>query len=173
MKKNLFSSGMMIFLMAMLAACGYHFAGGGSFPAGVTRIYITMLENRSSEAGIESTFTGDLMYEFTRNRKSAIADDRESAEAVLSGTISRISTANISRSSISTALERRVIVTLNLRLISPDGQVIWSSGDIVEDEDYIVVSENKTATDHNKRKALLEVSRKMAEAAFSRMTDDF
>lgn len=173
MKKPLFANAMLMCLMCLLTACGYHFAGGGSFPAGVSRIYVTMLENRSSEAGMESAFTGDLMYEFTRNRKSAIADDRESADAVLSGTISRIFTDNISRSSISTALERRVTVVVNLRLVSPDGQVIWASGDIVEDEDYVVAADNKTATNENKRNAILNVSKKIAEAAYSRMTDDF
>ncbi|MDL2269851.1 LPS assembly lipoprotein LptE [Desulfosarcina sp. OttesenSCG-928-A07] len=172
MKKQI-ATGILFCLVCVLTACGYQFTGSGKFPAGVSRIFITMLENRSSEPGIESTFTGDLIYEFTRNRKSAIADDRESADAVLSGTLSRITTDTISRSSISTALERRATATLNLRLISLDGQVIWSSGDIVEDETYLVVQDNKAATNENKRKALLQISKKMAESAFSRMTDDF
>ena len=60
---------MSVMLTAVFFSCGYHFAGSGSFPAGVSRIFITLLENRSAETGAESIFTSDLIFEFTRNRK--------------------------------------------------------------------------------------------------------
>ncbi len=156
-----------------LSACGYHFAGSGEFPAGVTRVYIDMLQNRSSETGVESTFTNDLIYEFTRNREAAVAEDRSAADAVLTGSIVSLAVDNISRASVSRALERRVTGILNLRLESPDGRVLWASGNIVDREDYAVVSGNKTATDQNKSDAIAELSRKLAEAAFNRLTDNF
>jgi outer membrane lipopolysaccharide assembly protein LptE/RlpB len=160
-------------IAAILTACGYHFAGGGSFPAGVTRIFISMLENRTTETGVERVFTNDLIYEFTRSRKESLAKDRASANGILTGTISRLAVQNISRTSVSQATERRVTGTLNLRLESPDGRLLWKSGEIIEREAYDVDSENKTATDQNKADAIAELSKKMAESAFSRLTDDF
>lgn len=157
----------------LLIACGYHFAGSGSFPGGVERIYITMLENRSSETGVESLFTNDLVYEFTRNRAAAIADSRETADAVLSGTIVSLKVHNISRIDISTAIERRVTGTVNLRLEGKDGRLIWTSGNLVAKEAFDVVAENKTATNQSKSDAIAEVSQKIAEAAFNRLTDNF
>ena len=157
----------------LLISCGYHFAGSGRFPAGVERIYITMLENRSSETGAERLFTNDLIYEFTRNRESAIADSQDAADAILRGTIQRIAVATISRSSVSTAIERRVTATVALRLERPDGRLIWSSGNLVEKEAYEVDSENKTATDQSKSDAIAEVSQRIAESAFNRLTDQF
>jgi len=156
-----------------LAACGYHFAGGGKYPAGVTRVFIPMLENRSVETGVESMFTNDLIYEFTRNRKESLAKDRSTANGILIGTIVSLSVENISRSSVSKAIERRVTGTLNLRLESPDGRVLWKSGSIIEREAYEVVDENKTATDQNKSDAIAELSRKIAETAFTQLTDNF
>jgi len=163
----------MVASVFLLAACGYHFAGSGSFPAGVEHIYISMLENRSSETGVESRFTNDLIYEFTRNRESAIADSRDTADAILSGTIVSLAVKTISRSDIATAIERRVTGTVVLRLERPDGRLIWSSGNLVEREAYEVASGNKTATDQSKADAIAEVSQKIAESAFNRLTDNF
>lgn len=160
-------------LATLLVGCGYHFAGSGNFPAGVSRVFITILENRSGETGVESTFTNDLIYEFTRNREESLAADRSSADSILSGTIVRLAVENISRSSISKAVERRVTGTLNLRLESPDGRTLWASGNIVERQAYTVVNGNKTATDQNKSDAIAALSKKLAESAFNRLTDNF
>ncbi|WP_372680463.1 LPS assembly lipoprotein LptE [Desulfosarcina sp.] len=165
--------GLVGFLALALSACGYHFAGSGGFPTGVSRVFIPILENRSAETGAESTFTNDLIYEFTRNRKESLAQDRSSADGILNGTIVSISVENIARSTVSTAVERRVTGTLNLRLESPEGRILWSSGNIVERQAYSVVDGNKTATDRNKSDAIAVVSRKLAESAFDRLTDDF
>lgn len=160
-------------IAAILTACGYHFAGGGSFPAGVTRIFIPMLENQTTETGVERVFTNDLIYEFTRSRKESLAKDRSAANGILTGTIVSLSVENISRTSVSTAIERRVTGSLSLRLESPDGRVLWQSAGIVEREAYAVVAENKTATNQNKSDAIAELSKKMAESAFTQLTDNF
>jgi len=156
-----------------ISGCGYHFSGSGSYPAGVKLIFVTLLENRTAETGVESTFTNDLIYEFTRNRKESLTRKRSSADGILSGTIARLAVANITRTSISTAKERRVTGTLTLRLESPDGRLLWNSGDIVESEAYAVVAGDKLATDRNKSKAIVTLSQKLAESAFNRLTEDF
>lgn len=157
----------------LLAGCGYHFAGSGSFPAGVSRVFISILENRSAETGAESIFTNDLIFEFTRSRKESLAQERDAADGILTGTIVSLSVENISRSTVSTAVERRVTGILILHLESPGGRVLWASGNIIESQNYSVVDGNKTATDQNKSDAIAAVSRKIAESAFNRLTDDF
>lgn len=172
--KNVWVWGSLVtFLAVIQAACGYHFAGSGSLPAGVSRVFITILENRSSETGLETTLTSDLIYEFTRNRKEILAQERSSADGILAGTIVRLFVENISRASISDAVERRVTGTLNLQLESPEGQILWRSGNIVERQAYDVVDGNKTATDQNKSEAIAVLSRRLAESAFNRLMDDF
>ncbi len=162
-----------VILVLLIAGCGYHFTGSGSLPAGVSRVFITIFENRSAETGVESTFTNDLIYEFTTNRLESLAQERSSADGILTGTIVSLNVENISRTTVSTAVERRVTGTLNLRLESPDGRILWSSGNVVERKAYAVVDGNKTATNQNKSDAILELSRRLAESAFDRLTDDF
>ena len=153
--------------------CGYQFAGSGSYPSGVERIFISILENRTAETGVETTFTNDLIYEFTRNRKESLAQDRSAADAILTGTIVNLAVNNIARTSVSTAVERRVTGILNLQLKTPEGRLLWASGNLVENQAYAVVVGNKTATDQNKSEAIALVSQKLAESAFNRLTDDF
>jgi outer membrane lipopolysaccharide assembly protein LptE/RlpB len=160
-------------LAGMLVGCGYHFAGSGKYPAGVSRVYITMLQNRSGVTGAESTFTNDLIYEFTRNRPKSIAKDRSAADSILTGTIGRLSVEDIARSSISQAVERRVTATLILELASPDGRILWSSGAIQERQSYAVVAGDKTSTDRNKSNAIDKLAKKLAESAYDRLTDNF
>lgn len=160
-------------LTAWMFGCGYHFAGSGEFPAGVSRVFIPILENRSAESGAESIFTNDLIYEFTRKRKESLAQERASADSILTGTIVSLSVENIARSTVSTAVERRVTGILSLRLESPEGRILWASGNLVERQAYSVVDGNKTATDQNKSDAIAVVSQKLAESAFNRLTDDF
>lgn len=173
MKRRIRSAFAICTFLACLVGCGYHFSGGGSYPAGVSHIFITLLENRTVETGVESVFTNDLIYEFTRNRKETLARDRSSADSILSGTIAGLSVANITRTSVSTATERRVTGTLTLRLESPEGRLLWVSGNIVESEAYEVVAGDKMATERNKSQAIATLSRKLAESAFNRLTEDF
>ncbi|MBC2710012.1 MAG: hypothetical protein HGJ94_03075 [Desulfosarcina sp.] len=171
--KNGWKRRSVVVLVLMLAGCGYHFAGSGSLPAGVSRVFITILENRSAETGVEKTFTNDLIYEFTRNRKESLAQELSSADGILTGSIVSLTVENIARSTVSTAVERRVTGTVTLRLESPGGRTLWSSGGIVERQAYAVVSGDKTATDQNKSDAIAALSKKLAESAYNRMTDDF
>lgn len=165
--------GLAVALAAYVYACGYHFAGGGSLPAGVTRVFIPIFENRSSEYGVASVFTNDLIYEFTRSRKESLARDRSSADGILRGTIVVIAVENVSRATVNTATERRVTGIVRLQMESLDGRIRWSSGDIIESFVYSVVDGNKTATDQNKSEAIAVVSKRTAESAFTRLTDDF
>ena len=173
MKRRILYIFAIVVFVACFSACGYHFSGSGSYPAGVKHIFVTLLENKTAETGVESTFTNDLIYEFTRNRKESLVRDRSSADGILSGTIARLSVANITRTSVSTATERRVTGTLTLRLESPEGRLLWNSGNIVESEAYSVVTGDKVATDRNKSEAITTLSQKLAESAFNRLTEDF
>jgi outer membrane lipopolysaccharide assembly protein LptE/RlpB len=173
MAKRAIHAWMAVTLTALLVGCGYHFAGSGSFPAGVSRIFITLLENRSVDTGAESVFTNDLIFEFTRNRPESLAQERSAADGILTGTIVSIFVENTSRSTVSAGVERRVTGILNLQLESPDGRILWSSGNITENQTYAVVDGNKTATDLNRSAAIAAVSKKTAESAFNRLTDDF
>lgn len=158
-----------LWFLAFLSACGYRFAGGGSLPSGIKTVCVTMLTNRTSETGVENTFTNDLIYEFTRNGKIASIDK---ADALLSGVVKSMSIKTISRSGAQTSIERRVTITLDLKLTDNDGRIIWSVKGVSGNEAYDVASD-KLSTEQKRRSAISTLSERLAEKVYNSLTEDF
>jgi hypothetical protein len=158
-------------LWVVFTACGYRFAGSGSLPAGIKTISITIFENRSAETGLENTVTNDLIYEITRSRGSALIR-KDKAEADLSGVIVSTQTGSISRRDVGASTERRVTVTLNLKLTNTSGIIIWSANGVAQSEAY-VVEDDKQGTEQNRQDAISKASKRLAEKIYNRLTEDF
>ena len=162
-----------LFLPIFFSACGYRFTGGGSFPAGIKSICVVTLENRTSETGAENIFTNDLIYEVTRDNK-VVLTSKDKAEALLSGIIQSMSIETISRKGAhsSLSLERRVTITVDVKLTDPNGKVIWYASDVSANEAYDVMSD-KLATEQKRKGAISALSKRLAEKLYARITDDF
>lgn len=160
-----------VLLLSLSSACGYRFAGGGSFPSGIKTVCITMFENRTSETGIENIFTNDLIYEVTRAGKVSLTS-KDRAEAILSGIITSMRIVAISHSSTYISLERRVRIKVTLKLTDSNGTIIWATSGISEYEDYDV-SSDKLQTEKNRRDAISDLSARLAEKAYIQITEDF
>jgi outer membrane lipopolysaccharide assembly protein LptE/RlpB len=154
----------------MIVGCGYHFQGTGSLPGNTETVFVQVINNRTSETGIENVFTAALIDELTRNQRAA-GQDR--ADALLSGEIASVSTVTISRTGSTTSVERRVRATLNLALTDRSGVVIWKARNISATEAFPVDADSKARTDQNRREALTQLAQRMAENIYNRMTDDF
>ena len=162
-----------IFLWIIISACGYRFAGEGNMPSNVKSIFIKILENRTGETGVENVFTNDLIYEFTRDRKVVLTSS-DKADAILTGVIKSMRTRTISRKGSHTPLERRVQVTVDLKLTDPDGSVIWSAKGVSANEAYKVdPGNNKHVTEQNRLVAIEELSKRLAEKVYNDLTVDF
>ena len=162
-----------LFLLILVSGCGYRFSGTGDFPEGTKSIFIPILENRTSESRLENQVTDDLIYEFTKNRKDILAGSIGDAEAVLYGIIRSISITTISRDDPNTSSERSVKLSVDMKLVVPEGRVIWRAKGITADEAYNVEPDNKYRTLQNRQEAISEVSQRLAEKIFARMTDNF
>ena len=161
--------GVFILTITLLSACGYRFSGSGSLPAGIKRVFISVLDNRTAETGLENSITGDLRYEFIRNNRNANSDE---AGAVLSGTVKSLRVETISRSGLHSSLERRVTVSVDLKLTDRNGRVVWSVDGLADSESYRVESDDQ-ATNVNKRAAVSALSKRLAENIYYRLTEDF
>ncbi|MCJ7616574.1 MAG: LPS assembly lipoprotein LptE [Desulfobacterales bacterium] len=168
---NRINLGIIFCSVIILASCGYSFRGGGDLPKGIKSLSIKMLENRTSETGAENIFTNDLIYEITTQGKVVLTKEG-SADGILSGVIQSMRIDAISHRDAYSSLERRVIVTLSLKLTDPTGKVIWSAKDIAESEDYIVASDKQT-TERNRRQAIITLSKRLAEKVYNRLTENF
>ena len=160
-------------LVTALTACGYHFKGEGlKAPEGVHTIAIPMLENRTSESGIERVFTNDLAYEFTRSKVLRVVE-KDAADAVLSGIIRSMGVHTISHTADYDSGERRVTMTLNLTLKSRDGKVLWSDTSLSDREAFQVLPDHRIATDRNRRVAIEAISERLAERTHNRILTGF
>ncbi len=160
-------------VFAALAGCGYHFKGTGlTAPVGVRTIAITVLENRTSESGIETVFTNDLAYEFTRSKMLRVVG-KDTADAVLSGTVASLTVDTISHTASYYSDERRVTITLDLALKRADGKVIWSDRALSDKEAFKVDSSDRLATEKERREAIEAISERLAEKIHNRILQDF
>ena len=157
----------------LLIACGYRFAGSGSFPEGVDYIFIEVIENRTSKIGVERIVTNQMIFEFSRRRENSLVSKLDEADAILKGSINSIRTQTISRVDTEVANEREVTMKLDLKLIKKDGgAVIWVANGLSDREAYDVVN-SKIDTDRNEELAIGRLSERLSERVFNRLTDDF
>lgn len=161
----------MIGILTVLSGCSYHFSGSGNLPSSITRIYISMIENRTAEAGIENYLTDDLINEFIQRRKEALSR-QEDAEGILSGSIDSLQDTPIAHSSQSKSTQRRVVLGVALKLVDREGKVIWAVNGINANQAYRV-TDDKTLTEQNKKAAIRILSKRLAEKVYNRLTDDF
>ncbi|UCD32619.1 MAG: hypothetical protein JSW04_15910 [Desulfobacterales bacterium] len=161
----------LLFLLLSFSACGYRFAGSGNLPPGIRSIHVNVFANRSAETGFENVITNDIIYEFTRKKKDAVAKS-DQADGILTGLVASVRTDTIAHKGESTSLTRRVVVSLNAKLTDRNGIVVWSEDDITESEAFDVVSD-KQASEQRKQDALNRVSERLAEKIFNRLTEDF
>jgi hypothetical protein len=63
-------------------------------------------------------------------------------------------------------------MTLDLRLIKQNGEIIWAAKDVAGRQAYDV-SDLKLENDRNESVAIAILSERLSERIFSRLTDDF
>ncbi len=158
-------------LLPVLWGCSYRFSGTGSLPSGITLIYISVVENKTTVAGIERYITDDLITEFILRRKDVLSRQEE-AEGILSGSIEYIRDMPIAHSSQSNTTQRRVVLGITLKLVDQKGKTIWAVNGINANQSYNV-NTDKTLTDQNKNTAIKLLSKRLAEKIYNRLTDDF
>lgn len=154
----------------LAAGCGYRFSAGSRPGDNIGTVYVAMVENQTAETGVESIFTNDLILEFMKNGNTIAG--RESADAVLSGSIDAMPIETVAYQGRITSIERRITAVVSLRLTDRAGQTLWSGAALSRSETYGILPE-KVATDHNKREAVRILSRRLAEDVYNRITERF
>lgn len=167
-------AGLIITGCIVTAACGYRFTSAGKFPAGVERIFIQIFDNRTSEIGVENDLANELAEQFTtRGNAAALVNSANNADAVLTGVIASIQITTTSRVTETTAAARRVILTVNARLITAGDSTIWTAPGVAASASYAVVLNDNEATENNKRLALAQAANELAEILYNRLVEDF
>jgi hypothetical protein len=153
------------------SSCGYQFSGLQMAPFGVNRFHVEVFENRTMEAGAEVLFANDLMNELTRDGRMILTNERE-AQGLFSGELKLMDIETVARTHGYTATERRVKLTVDVALKDPQGRTLWVGKNMVASETYLVVPE-KLTTEYNRKIAVSEVSKKIAQRVFQQLNWDF
>ncbi len=165
--------GIWVLAVVTLAACGYRFTGGGELPDGVQRIYMTIFTNRTSEIGVESVLAAQLTNEFLYfGPRNVLANDRQAADAELSGVISTVQIYTATLRTQQSSAERRVVITVAARLTATNGKVIWRADALSAGQPYRVEAD-KSATEANRRAAIAIAAGILAETIYNRITSNF
>jgi len=153
-------------------ACGYRFAEQEGFPGDTHRLFVKVLQNRTQETGVENIVTAALLSELTLRKTDKLVESMDNADVVLSGVIEEVTIGTIASKKKDTASERRVIVTMSVKLAKQDGEVVWQTKGFSDNEGYLV-DDNPEQTDENRRNAIRLLSRRIAEKIVNRLSDNF
>jgi len=156
----------------VLASCGYRFAGPGQLPGNPRHLHVAVVENPTTETGIEVLLSNTLIQAFLANGHQVVAGP-EAADAVLSGRIASLRIDSVSRESAQISLAGRVSIVLNLVLSDPEGNEIWSAEGLSGSQRYSISTGNKLQTEADRRHAIKILSERLAETAYDRLTTGF
>jgi hypothetical protein len=150
-------------VLLAVSGCGYHFAvGEGQPPGNIRSVAVAVLDNRTTEVGIESLFTNAILDEFIRWQRLPVKPQGE-ADATLTGRIRRMELDDVSHLRAEQTLETRVTVTLALRLQHNEtGETLWENRELIYYEEYQETG-NPAQTDMNRRRALGDIAEFLAE----------
>ncbi len=153
----------------IIASCGYRFSDKGELTGGVSKIKIIMFENLTGETGIEHTVTNDIISELMRNNVEIV---NKKEEATLYGTVALVSVDTISHDDISRANERRIKISVNIKLVENTGKTLLSVEKIEASEEYSI-SESFDLTKLAKEVAISKISGKIAEEVYLVISENF
>ena len=119
----------MLVLSAALSGCGYMLQGGGTvLPPDVRRIYVPLVENNTSQAGMTTVMTEALRDRFERFGVVTIVDDLRDADAVLRARIVKVSqSSRTSTSRTDNVMQYDTTVTVAADLQRVTGQPLWET----------------------------------------------
>ena len=153
-------------------ACGYRFQQAARLPGGAQRLYVDIFENRTNQAGLETTVTNAVVFEFVKRGETDMVKEASQADLIMKGVIRAVEVSTAATRGKDAAGERLVTITLDVRLVQQDGNVIWSANG-VKDSDAYVVGADKFLNDDKQRATLGLVSTRIAERIYNRFTDNF
>ena len=162
-----------------LGGCGYHISGGTNTPSLITgkTIAIPMWRSKSYRPNLEAVLTGSLIDEFAlRSGGRVVAEDV--ADLLLTGTIDSYVKTAISYTALDQVKEYRSTMTVNAVLTEKRSQKVLWKGILSYSQDYPAIIDpslpNTIALQQNSEEvALQEISRKLAQQLFQKMSENF
>ena len=172
-KRFLILGCLMLTLAVALSACGYNFRGKtNNLPSDVRTIAVPVFKNHTGEVNIESIFTDQVIFQFTRSQILRVVGEKQ-ADAILRGTITRADVEDVAYTAQETSQQRRITISVKASLTRVrDGKVLWSRRELKQQRTYSVGS-TPQATEMNKQNAVDELAQSMAQTLHDSVFENF
>lgn len=160
-------------LAAGLLGCGYNFRGKtNNLPSDVRTIAVPVFKNNTGETRIESTFTDQTIFQFTRSQILRVVGENQ-ADAVLRGTITRADVEDVAFTAQETSQRRRITIAVKAVLTrTKDGKILWQRHELKQQRTYTVGSSPQT-NESNKMVAVAELAKSMAQTLHDSVFENF
>lgn len=150
-----------ILICLLLSGCGYNLKRGDPTIPGVKNIFLDVVRNSTKEVGIERYFTSALYIEFTKSKYFNLVP-RDNADNILETTIVNYSIAPVFFDMNNMAIQYRVKVTVRSVLRDKNHNIIFDTGEIVDEEEYFS-ADNVIDIKRNEAEAVDLIARDVAE----------
>ena len=162
-----------IVFLTGLFGCGYHFSGhGGTLPGNVSKLYIPLFINQTSEPLLENLLSSLVSEVFSRNEQVSQVETAGQADAVLEGRISSYRSRAVSYDRNDDVSEYRAALTVTAVLRGlPAGDPLWQ-GTVSWEADYLA-AEDKTVQEDLEQQAVEEICLRLAEELLNQLAEDF
>lgn len=175
LSKRGWSALLLVSLILVTAGCGYRFSPGGDWiDSGIRTIFVDNIANSTAEPFVEIYLRNGFEDQFRKSPRFRLADSRESADAILKGTITALSTSYVAYDRYDKATESRAVMVVSLTFEErKTNKKLWSVSNFTGNESYRVDQANPNTTSINKQAALTKLSNDMAEKAYRNLMSGF
>jgi hypothetical protein len=162
-----------LFLVLLLAGCGYRFTGGGeSIHPSIRTVFVDVFTNRTGEAYADSIFRTAFISRFVQDGRFKLAGSRAEADAICRGTIKMLQVSPLSYKAGNLSAEDRLTIIMEISFEEREsGRRIWWDGAFTGMGDYPVTTVGATET--SRKNALTKLADDTAERAYRLIMSGF
>ena len=127
-------------LLLGLTGCNYTFSGGGGLPSHIETVYVTPIENRTTQFALTQEFTDRLLEAVRRNLGVQLAAEAE-ADATIVAELSRYSDTAMNFQGVedvgAAVFQRRVSIVAEVQIIDRSkNEIIWNGNGVTGQGEY-------------------------------------
>lgn len=173
MMKKIIPIALLMLLLGGLSACGYSFRHQQSnLPPEIKTIAIPMFGNETNEVGMEGLVTEQIRYQFSNSQILKLAA-RADADAVMIGSITSISSDDITLTTRTTSEYRRVSIAITVKVVRSDNGKLLYRGSASQSRNYFISANDNTSTEQARREALRLAARDMGQVVHDGVLQNF
>lgn len=161
-------------LLMLLSGCGYHTPGTETTWVGKDgeTLHVALFANRTAEPYLDNYVTEMVVRQLSRSRRLELTEDRQAADLVLEGVVSRFAAQASSFGSDDRIEDYKVTLDVQVRLLdNASAEVLWQEA--LSRSEHYQASVNKNQQLEEQAQAARLAAARLAEDLHARFYDAF